>query len=117
MIRELTVALFVSTAGCAQFAEFAPQTPKPSPPPVAPASVELIINGSRPACAYEVVGSVFANVTEGGLEALRQRAALEGATGVYDIECKDASRTLVGGHTDFRTGCSGRVYVCPRGGG
>jgi hypothetical protein len=116
VIRTLALAVLLSSVGCAQFAEYAPQTAKPSPAPVAPASVELIINGSRPACAYQVIGSVFANVTEGGLETLRQRAALEGATGVYDIECKDASRTLVGGHTDVRTGCSGRVYVCPAGG-
>jgi len=75
-----------------------------------------VIDGSRPSCQYRVLGSVFAIDGDNGLEALRQRAALEGATGVYDIQCKDASRaTLVGSQRRVR--CVGRVYVCDGGKG
>lgn len=107
----VSVVLAVATSSCGGSVDFAPQTPDPSPPAVVPMTVELIIDGSRPKCAYRVLGSVFTLDAENGLEALRERAALEGATGVYDIDCKSSERTTMFG-TAVHTGCSGRVYVC-----
>lgn len=94
--------------GCQQpMTDFVPRHPGYRPAPLAPsASVEIILEGP-PRCAYEVVGSTFASGSTKKVghcvDLLRDRAAKEGGSGVFDVMMTKLELTSM---------CMARVYVC-----
>ena len=84
----------------------APRYPGAARAPTAPAHVHVILDVSRPTCAYDVIGTVFTT----SREELAGPAAAAGGDGVYDVQCREFSDiNLIASRM---MDCAGRVYVC-----
>lgn len=107
VVLSWTVALLACGAGPGR-PSFAPRFPNAARAPVAAAHVHVIVDPSRPPCAYDVIGTVFAT----SRDELGGRAAAVGADGVYDIQCVIHND---GGILQVQlSDCAGRVYACRR---
>ncbi len=109
-MSQLVMLLFVLFAmacgGGPGRPSFAPRYPNAARPAVAANHVHVILDPSRPSCAYDVIGTVFAK----SRDALGDRAAAVGADGVYDVQCLIHND---GGMVQASlSDCAGRVYVC-----